>query len=71
MALVSRFNRDYFTRMWIIQEISLAQDVSIHCRLLSADFRNGQHLHDYFSIVGGETQAKSRLNKCAKFSTSR
>lgn len=46
-ALIRLLNRKYFERMWIIQEISLAQDVTIHCGLLNAKFGDAQYFNNY------------------------
>jgi hypothetical protein len=41
-SLVRLFQRRYFTRVWIIQEITLAREVLVHC---------GQHIIDWAHVV--------------------
>lgn len=52
-ALQSLCNRDYWDRMWILQEIALAKRLTIHCGLESVDWKGFENLyaHKYSNNV--------------------
>jgi hypothetical protein len=65
MAKLSKFiNGEYWTRTWILQELTLAQSILVCCGRETADLRSITELGQYFENKVAQAESLSDLAEC-------